>query len=103
MMACMIAMITAMNIRLSVTTAPVQALLCAGTAVRVLRKHGRVTVLSTVLTAPMNPILIPIALFAQKKALCPAQVFLATVQRYAMAFQRAQTDGMSFFPLAHPI
>ena len=98
-MAGMIAMISAMKIRLSVTTAPGQALPCAGTIVDVLIQLGLVTILSTVLTALMNPILILVASFAQRRALCPAQVFLRTVQSYATASPRAQTSGMSFFPL----
>ena len=103
MMARMIAMISAMKIRLSVTTAPAQALPCAGMAAGVIRKNTLVTVMFTVLTAPMNLIFIPIAHFAQKRALCPAQVFLGIVQRCATAGPRAQTDGMSFFPLVHHI
>ena len=100
---CNFAMVPAMKIRLSVTTAPSQALPCAGMAAGVLGQSRLAIVMLPVLTAPMNPILIPIALFAQKRALCPAQVFLGTVQRYATAGPRAQTAGMSFFPLVHPI
>ena len=93
-----------MNIRLSVTTAPGQALLCAGTVASVFKQSGLVTVvLLPVLTDLINLILIPIAHFAQKRALCPAQVFLGTVQRCVTAGPRAQTCGMSFFPLVHPI
>ena len=95
-----LAMMAAMNIRLSVTTAPVQALPCAGTAAFVLiRQKGLVTVMLSVLTALMNPILILVASFAQRRALYPAQVFLRTVQRYATANPLAQTGGMSFSPL----
>ena len=103
MMASMLAMISAMKIRLSVTTAPGQGLLCAAMAACVLAESGLVTVMSSVMTDLMNLIFIPIALFAQKRALCPAQVFLGTVQRCATAGPRAQTDGMSFFPLVHHI
>ena len=102
-MAALNAMISAMNIRLSVTTALFQALPCSAMAASVLTERWLVVVMSAVLTAPMNPILIPIALFAQIRALCPAQVFLGTVQRYATAGPRAQTAGMSFFPLVPPI
>ena len=102
MMARILAMITAMNIRPSVTTALVQALPCAGMAACVLiRQKVLVTVMSTVPTALMNPILILVASFAQRRALYPAQVFLRTVQRCATASPHAQTNGMSFFPLVH--
>ena len=60
-----------------------------------------VAVLSTVMTDLMNLISILIAHSAQKRALCPAQAFLGTVQRCATANPRAQTAGMSFSPLAH--
>ena len=64
-MASMLAMISAMKIRLSVTTALVQALPCAGMAAGVLGQIKLVmSVMASVLTAPMNPILIPIAHFA---------------------------------------
>ena len=100
MMAGILAMITATKLRLSVTTATVQALPCAGTAAGVLiRQNGLVTVMWTVQTDLMNPILILVATFAQRRALCPAQVFLRTVQRYATASPHAQTNGMSFLPL----
>ena len=99
MVASILAMISAMKFRLSVTTAPGRALPCAGTAACVLRKSGFVTILSTVLTALMNPILILVASFAQRRALYPVQVFLGTLQSYATAIARAQTIGMNFFPL----
>ena len=102
MMACMIVMMAAMKIRLSVTTAPAQALPCAEMAASVFKQSGLVTVvLLPVLTDLINLIFIPIAYFAQKRALCPAQVFQGIVQRYVTAGPRAQTIGMSFFPLVH--
>ena len=55
MMAGILAMISAMKIRLSVTTAPVQALPCAGTAVCVLRLSSFVMALLIARTALTNP------------------------------------------------
>ena len=103
MMAGILAMMAAMNIRLSVTTAHVQALPCAGMAAGVLGESRLVTVMAPVLTDPMNLILIPIALYAQKRALCPAQVFLGIVQRCVTDDPSAQTIGMSFFPVENHI
>ena len=82
-MAGILAMMAAMNIRLSVTTAPGQALPCAGTAAGVLGQRMLVLeIREHALTDPMTQIqIIRIALFAQKRALCPAQVFLGIVRR----------------------
>ena len=101
MIAGILAMMVAMKIHLYVTTATVQALPCAGTAASVSGQIRLAAVLFLVLTDLMNLILIPVAIIAQGRALYPAQVFLGTVQRCATAMPRAQTDGMSFFPLAH--
>ena len=103
MIAGILVMMVVMKIHLSVTTATAQALPCAGTAACVLGKVRLAGVLSPVLTDLMNPMFTPVATIAQRRALYPAQVFLGTVQRYATASPRAQTDGTSFFPLVHLI
>ena len=51
-------------------------------------------------TALMNRTLGLIATFAQRRAQCPAQVFLATVQKSAMEFQPVRILGTSCSPLA---
>ena len=50
-------------------------------------------------TALTNPTLGQIALIAQRRDLCPAQVFLKTVQRSVMGYQLVQMLGTSCSPL----
>ena len=73
-----------------------QALRYVGTAPVVLILIMLVMVVFSVLMELINQILIMVASFAQKMAVCPAQVFLGTVERRVTAFPRAQTTGMKF-------
>ena len=81
----MIVMMAAKKILLFVTTVASQALPYAGTAAGVLQQSGLVMAIMTVSTDLMSQILIPDVRLAQKRALCPAQVFLEIAESFVMA------------------
>ena len=97
-----VVMMAAMNLPLSVTTALGQALPCAGTAAGVFLLHIFVMDMLLVGTALTSQIPGRIARIAQRRATCPAQVFLATVQSFATEGQLVQMLGMNYFLRASP-
>ena len=91
-----IAMMAAMKFPLCVTTAIGQASPCAGTAAVALRLRVFAEDILCVVTALTSPILGQIAQSAQRRASCPAQVFLGTVQSFVMVMQLVQMLGMNY-------
>jgi len=83
-----------------VTTATRQASQSAGTAVSVFPLVAFVIVRLIAWTALTNPTLGRIAPLAKRRTPCPAQVFLATVQKSAMELHHVQMLGTSCSPLA---
>ena len=95
-------MMAAMITPPSVTTATGQALPCAGTAVDALRYQNFVGVLVIAQTALTTLTLGQIAHIAQRRAACPAQVFLVTVQSFVTDGLHVQMLGMSCSQHAGP-
>ena len=98
----LIATMAATSLPPSVTTAVGQALPGAEMAVGVLRLSGVVMELFLARTALTNRTLGRIAPFAQRRAPCPAQVFLATVQNFAMDVLLVLIIGTNYSPPVSP-
>ena len=95
-------MMAAMILCPSVTTATGQALPCAGTAVDALRYQNFVGVLVIAQTALTTLTLGQIAHFAQRRAACPAQVFLEIVQSFVTDIPHVQMLGTNYSQHAGP-
>ena len=92
-----IAMMAAMKIPQHVTTAVSQVLPSAGTAAGVWILNISVIVMPTIVgTALMNQTLGQIARIAQRRAPCPAQVFLEIVQSFVMDGQLVRIIGTNY-------
>ena len=74
---------------------------CVGTAAPVLVHLAVVVVEFSAAMALMNQTHILIVTIARRRAICPAQVFLGTVESSVMAMQRVQINGMNCFPYAN--
>jgi predicted hotdog family 3-hydroxylacyl-ACP dehydratase len=93
----MIAMMAAMSLPQHVTTADNQDLPCAGTAAGVWILNISVIEMPTIVgTALMNQTLGQIAHIAKKRAACPAQVYLATVQSFVTVGLLVQMLGTNY-------
>ena len=102
MVCTIVVMISAMSFPPHVTTVDGLALPCAGMAAIVLRLLGFVMVILIVVTALTNQILGQIATIAQRGVAYPAQVFLVTVESFAMESQHVQIGGMNYYQPASP-
>ena len=83
------------------TALTVQTMQCAGTAAAVLIRYSDVSVEVNALMALMSLTHIHIVIIAQKRALCPAQVFLETVANSVMVFQPVRISGTNYSQLVN--
>ena len=101
----MYAMMALIKILLLATTAACQAILvtvpCAGMAARVFIQTPVVIMILIVLMALMNLTHIPSVTTAQRRGVCPAQVFLGTVESSVMAVQPVQISGTNYSPFVN--
>ena len=100
-------MMVVIKILLLATTAACQAIMvtvpCAGMAARVFIPTPVVIMFLIVVMALINLTHFLSVTFAQRRGVCPAQVFLGTVESFVTAVPPVQISGTNYSPPANPI
>ena len=102
-MASTVATMAVTKIPLSVTTVIAPILPCAGMAAPVSSQVDFVTGILSAAMALMSLTLTPSVSFAQKKAVCLVQDFLATAENFVMAKQLVLIIGTNYYSHVNPI